>query len=367
MSLDIGFDTQTPSLPQGGGAISGLGETFSPDLSMGTGSYVVHLECPNGPNDIGPRLMLRYDTGGGSGPFGMGFSLPLPRLLRSTTRGFPRYDATETLRLEGAGELVALAGGAYRPQVDGGAWRAEAQADGFRLTDREGLHFFLGTTQNTRLADTAAPKRAYAWHLERIEDALGNDAIFTWMRDGNQMYLTRVAYGIYEIRFHYVPRPDSIRWGRAGFPVVTALRCDTIELHLPTEASSLLRRWTLAYRQAEANGASLLTGVTLSGFDDAGKRLAAPPISLDYAKFRPRELKRFSSLDAGAEPGPLDRVGRRMELVDWNGDGLPDLLEIAAGGRTRVWPNRGECVWGRPEPVADLPLFASAMAAVTVA
>ena len=62
MSLDIGFDAQTPSLPQGGGAVNGLGETFSPDLSTGTGSYRIPLDLPNGPNDIGPRIAVSYST-----------------------------------------------------------------------------------------------------------------------------------------------------------------------------------------------------------------------------------------------------------------------------------------------------------------
>src|SRR5213596_163075 len=116
MSTDIGFDTQVPSLPKGGGAVAGLGETFSPDLSTGTGSFVIKLDCPNGPNDIGPRLALTYNTSSGNGPFGMGFSLSLPRLLRSTARGFPNYESIESLMLEGAGELVALNDGKYRPQ-----------------------------------------------------------------------------------------------------------------------------------------------------------------------------------------------------------------------------------------------------------
>ena len=41
-------------------------------------------------------------------------------------------------------------------------------------------------------------------------------------------------------------------------------------------------------------------------------------------------------------------------MVDWDGDGLPDLIEIGAG-RGRVWPNRGECTWGRPQSLGPLP------------
>lgn len=362
MTMDVGFDTQAPSLPQGGGATTGLGETFTPDLSTGTGALSIALDLPNGPNNIGPHLTLRYDTAGDNGPFGMGFSIPLPRLVRSTARGFPRFDASDTLLLEGTGELVDLGGGTYRPQVDDGSWRVQAQGDGFLVTDRPGLQYTLGTTAAARLVgvtgDAIGTPLTYAWHLERINDALGNSAAFTWLRDGGQLYLSTVSYGAYQVVFHYQNRGDVRRWARVGFLISTRLRCDTIELRMPAVAQPLLRRWTLTYMQHRANGCSLLNQVTLSGFDANGGRLDAPPVRFDYADFRPSTLTRFRDPDEGVAPGPLSPVGRRVELVDWNGHGLPDLLEISAGGRARSWPNAGNCAWGRPRDVADLPLFA---------
>jgi len=71
MSIDIGFSAQTPALPTSGGAMGGLGATFTPELHTGSGSCAIRLDCPNGPNDIGPRLHLRYETTGGNGVFGL--------------------------------------------------------------------------------------------------------------------------------------------------------------------------------------------------------------------------------------------------------------------------------------------------------
>src|SRR5947207_15881353 len=110
MSTDIGFASGTPSLPAGGGSVSGLGQTFTPDLSTGSGSFAIPFDAPNGPGDIGPRLSLRYDTAQGNDPYGLGVGLGLPRLVRSTAHGFPWYDDSDPLLLEGAGELVRTAG-----------------------------------------------------------------------------------------------------------------------------------------------------------------------------------------------------------------------------------------------------------------
>ena len=67
--------TQTISTPQGGGALHGIGETFSPDLHTGTGNFTVPIAMPPGRNGFQPQLSLVYSTGNGNGPYGLGWSL----------------------------------------------------------------------------------------------------------------------------------------------------------------------------------------------------------------------------------------------------------------------------------------------------
>ena len=62
------------SLPSGGGAIGGLGETFSADLFTGTGNFSVPITLPAGRNGLAPQLSLGYSTGNGNGPFGLGWA-----------------------------------------------------------------------------------------------------------------------------------------------------------------------------------------------------------------------------------------------------------------------------------------------------
>src|SRR5215475_6954973 len=83
--------SQTITLPQGGGALQGIGETFSPDLHTGTGNFTVPIALPPGRNGFQPQLNLVYSTGNGNGLFGLGWSLSIPGVTRKTSRGIPRY------------------------------------------------------------------------------------------------------------------------------------------------------------------------------------------------------------------------------------------------------------------------------------
>ncbi|GAA4491668.1 toxin TcdB middle/N-terminal domain-containing protein [Microbacterium panaciterrae] len=353
MSVDIGFASQTPSLP-GGGSAAGLGETFSPDLSTGTGTLTVPLEVPNGPNDCGPKLTLRYDSASANGPFGAGWTLALPRIVRSTMIGRPHYDDSDTLVLEGSGPLVRRADGTLTPQVATGDWTLTVAGDGFVATDRAGTRFTLGTAPEARIP--GAGGAPWAWLLERIEDNVGEASVFGWRADRAQRYLDTVAYGPFTVAFAYEPRPDRLRWGRGGFLLETAERCAGIELRLPGDAHPLVRRWTLGYRQGEPNGASQLASVTMSGFAADGSSLDAPPLTFGYTTPTAPRLQAVPAIDAGATPPALG--GGRVELVDWTGDGLADIIEFGTGGTARVWPNRGGS-WGRPVGVGTVPALSA--------
>jgi RHS repeat-associated protein len=355
MAATTGTAEQILSLPGGGGDVRGLGETFRPDLHSGTGSYAIPLDIPNGPNDIAPKLTLLYQTGSGNGPFGMGFGLHLPAIARSTDRRIPTYrDTDDVLVLLGGGELVSTGGADLRLRIDDGSWRIRREGGGFRLTDRDGRFYRLGVSEQARLfTDAGGATKVLQWQLEDIEDALGNRCSFGYRRDRSQLYLEQIKYGPYSVVFDYQPRPDPITNCRGGFPVTTRLRCRTIELHLENSPAPLVRRWQLEYRSAEPAGHSLLSRITLTGFDEQGRSASLPALSLGYTTPRPRRLERIRSEVVGTAPGVF--AGGRRELLDWDGDGLPDLIELA-GGVGRIWRNVGDLTWARPERLPALPV-----------
>lgn len=71
------------SLPQGGGAIQGIGEKFQANPVTGTGSMTVPIAVSPGRGGFGPQLGLSYDSGAGNSPFGMGWKYL--RLLQQVT------------------------------------------------------------------------------------------------------------------------------------------------------------------------------------------------------------------------------------------------------------------------------------------
>ena len=128
--------------------MSGIGETFSPDLHTGTGNFSVPIALPPGRNGFQPELKLVYSTGTGNGPFGLGWNLSVPGVSRKTTKGVPRYDnMRDVFILSGAEDLVPVqhetAKTTYRPRTEGLFARIEhhqaASDDYWEVRSKDGL------------------------------------------------------------------------------------------------------------------------------------------------------------------------------------------------------------------------------------
>src|SRR5438067_9862180 len=92
MGKTSGGSASAIALPQGGGALHGIGEKFSPDLHTGTANFSVPIAIPAGRNGFQPQLTLAYSSGAGNGAFGLGWSLSVPGVSRKTSGGVPLYD-----------------------------------------------------------------------------------------------------------------------------------------------------------------------------------------------------------------------------------------------------------------------------------
>jgi RHS repeat-associated protein len=251
---DFSVGAAAISLPKGGGAIRGIGEKFASNPVTGTASMSVPLATSPGRSGFGPQLSLSYDSGSGNGPFGFGWSLSLPAIMRKSDKGLPQYrDAEETdvYILAGAEDLVPvlLPDGTrfkddtsapgyvihrYRPRIEGLFARIERWtklATGemhWRSITRDNVTTLYGRDNGSRIADPAdpspaSPARIFSWLICQSYDDKGNAVIYAYaaendeninrgaanernrMRSANR-YLKRIKYG------NRTPNRDLATW-----------------------------------------------------------------------------------------------------------------------------------------------------------
>ncbi|MCU5775374.1 virulence protein [Erwiniaceae bacterium BAC15a-03b] len=83
-----------PSLPSGGGAITGL-KSDTP-VAAPDGGASLSIQFPvSGGRGYAPTLVLNYHSQRGNGPFGMGWDLDLPSVRRRSDKGVPLYDLSD--------------------------------------------------------------------------------------------------------------------------------------------------------------------------------------------------------------------------------------------------------------------------------
>ena len=318
--------TQTISIPQGGGALHGIGETFSPDLHTGTGNFTVPIALPPGRNGFQPQLSLVYSTGNGNGPYGLGWSLTIPGVSRKTSKGIPRYrndpssrQEGDTFILSGAEDLIPVSetGGItrYRPRTEGLFARIEHHAtpetDHWEVRSKDGLVSVYGTpfTSPDDPAAIANPENraeVFSWNLTKTVDPFGNTIQYEYERDAgdtsdhhwDQLYLKRIQYADYtelgadgnpvekflvSVTLVYEERPDPFSDHRAGFEIRTRRRCTSIEIRTHADRERLVRTYRLIYldqrglpiEQLPLNAVSLLSQVLVEGPRRRAPRVAA--------------------------------------------------------------------------------------------
>jgi hypothetical protein len=384
------------SVPQGGGAISGIGETFQPDLHTGTGNLTIPLELPPGRNGLQPSLALSYSTGNPNGPFGLGWALPVPEVRRKTDKGIPRYDpALDTFVLSGAEDLIPVtdvraAAVRYRPRSEAGYAKIThltgAGGDYWEVWSTDGLRSRYGTpvpsgaptgwTDPAIIADPdpAHRDRVFAWLLTETVDPLGNKITYTYQADpaGTQRYLSQISYADYgeaasrqylvtvKIILDPLPRPDPFSDHRPGFELRTTQRIAAIETWTNAGTPVLARRVKLSYANQTgtppASSVSLLTKVTVTGIDGDSTQ-SLPPLEFGYTAWEP-DQRHYQQITAplGQLP-PVSLAHPEFDLVDIFGDGLASILQL--NGTARYWRNRGSGEFDPPHSIPFVPTGAT--------
>ncbi len=345
-----GIASNLTALPSGGGGIAPMGDRFQPDLVRGSGNYTVPLNLPKGPNECRPAINLTYSTSCGNGVFGQGWRMDPLRIERRTDRAFPSYTDDDSFVLGDAQVLVPVGNNRYRPQADTSFWMIERTGDSWRIRTGDGRELRLGITPAGRETYSGS---TFAWMLEEESDPAGNLIHYTYVRDGERLYLDTISYSIFTLRINYEDRPDPMRNGRAGFERLTRRRAASIELSCSRLAPALMRTWVFSYGLA-ANGISLLQRISLSATVD-GVKAGFPDLAFTYTA---PDFADWTITEISSEIAPPSPADRTVHIVDFNSDGLPDVLQTA-NGRVLLWENDGNGALEGPVAVSAIPATVS--------
>ena len=404
-----GYELPELSLPKGGGAMQGMGEAVKCD--DWTGTFSISIPLPLTPcRDMTPELSLRYDSGGGGGPFAMGMQAGIPHIARSTALGVPRYDRRDTFVFSEEGALTRgpeserreLREGKwwtvirYHPRKEGAFSCIEKWDSGeesfWQVVTGENRTCLYGRGREARTADPKEDSRIFAWHLERAFDGKGNETLYVYSKDGARPFISQIRYGRCPDRFgrpffafsvvfdygeydfaqerlaasgckaHIPVRPcpdreDRSLSFRSGFPVEENRLCHTVALfhHFPELGSDpcLVKSVGFSYApgSGDPSGTQQMVSVVEKGYlrrADGGYEIKSlPDLRLSYGKFLPGEGS-FGELkiDGDSPEGAINLAGPAM--ADLYGEGMPGLLYSGRGGTWYCRP-LGQGAYGPPE------------------
>ena len=326
-----GVKSHVISLPEGPGSIEGLGSEFEVQLNTGTGNFSVPINVPKA--KIQPQLNLTYTGGTGNGILGIGWILDLPYIQKDLQEGVPKYDESDTFHSSLSGALLDIGDGVYRSKTEQLFIRYEKLSDGWMSTAKDGTRYEFGITSGARI-DFA--EGTFQWALERREDTYGNGVNYSYILYNNQIYPDVIRYGgvdedYFEIYFIYNMRSDAFASYLSGHRIETTQRLEGILIY---GDGRLIRRYDFDYSISSSQLYSLLSKVTLIGNDGFS---SYPPLTFEYTSFTP-DVRPIETI---TNPPALDLKDPDVEILDFNGDGLPDLMTTEEKGISRFYENLG--------------------------
>ncbi|MCD9186654.1 MAG: hypothetical protein LUM44_09480 [Pyrinomonadaceae bacterium] len=271
------IESPSIALPKGGGAIKGIAEKFLVNAVNGTAALSIPLPFSTA-RGISPDHNLSYNSGAGNGIFGLGWSLDLPSIKRSTGKELPQYfDAldSDTFLFSGAEDLVPeykkdvaekfirdidekyivnetdsedgfFKIRFYKPRIEGLFARIERwfhKTSGeikWRVISRENLTTLFGWTEHSRIADPKDENRIFEWLPEFVFDDRGNCVRYFYQKEDeanfdislahnrNRLKNDKITYtNLYPEKILYGNKTPYRKFGDA-FPVETDFMFQTV-------------------------------------------------------------------------------------------------------------------------------------------
>lgn len=305
-----------------------------------------------------PQLGLGYDSGGGEGPLGAGWSLhgwsQITR--RGPAGGAPRFAADDSYWLDGM-ELLPCAA-ATRPSASctaGGTHTTGTES--YVKVFREGDEWWLTSKEGTRSTYTAEPiassRGTSRWSIARVADLRGNAVDYAlWCDGSDDCYPGTISYGApaalaSTVTFHYEARPDVPTAATGEGLTRTRKRLRSIDI---ANAGQRLRAYALTYTVPTDLGASVLQAVTEYGRTatvDAAGAVSGPSLPAHTFARTPPSASAWTAasttiptafdaapqptIAGSADPAVGSTLQRRATFGDIDGDGRTDSVVVDFG------------------------------------
>ncbi len=299
-------------------------QSFQPDLFTGRAVTSIPIVVPPGRRGLQPNVALTYSSSTRNGWLGVGWSVDVGVIERSTKHGVPTYDSTDTFTLQFHGvssDLVKIPDGSYRARDEGAFLRCRFDGSGWEVTDPAGTRYLFGQTPASRIQSGS---NIFRWALDRVTDLHGNAMRFTYETDQGQLYLAQIWYtepAVGPDPLNHVDfviedgRADIEVSYRSGSRIVTAKRLKGITVFALDRA---IRTYLFGYDYSGRTKRSLLTAITQLGLD--GSKLPATRLSYQAEPFP--TYTRLPDLGLTVSSTWNTLAG------DFNGDGLTDLASF---------------------------------------
>ncbi|MCY1044145.1 hypothetical protein OV208_22700 [Corallococcus sp. bb12-1] len=304
----------------------------------GAATYALPLWVPPGRAGIQPSPTLSYNSRGGNGLLGMGWSVSgFSRITRCNPsldgagKRLPlQFTQADDLCLDGA-RLVLITGTAgsigakYRTEIDSFSQVTVTDADAhspkqFEVRTRDGQILTYGgyggaaegsVVEGSRVivsavppswvsaTYTGAPRVRYAWSVSKVEDRSGNFMRVLYTRTENDSAVEQVPSSIEytgstatvpqlqplrRVSFHYEDRPDADVHYVAGLKLRSSQRLTHISMAAPVDSQGAvierLREYRFTYRNDSISKRSLLTSIE----ECDGKEVCRSPLQFEWEK-----------------------------------------------------------------------------------
>ncbi|GEM_PF-3868680 len=339
-----------------GGSQTGGGKSAQVDEFTGAMSYGVEISVPPARGNIQPSINLNYNSyrRNPNSWVGYGWELDMGSIIRLPERGQIDYEHGKSfeVRFGGQAEAVVCDENPVSPNdygvssfIPSGTALIHCHA---KIESAFNEYFLLSAPHDLKwiVFDKSGNRYEFGWHNRSREQSIyyGPIQVFRWMLDkvvdpnGNTLEITygydnlpdQINYVGQGITIDFVKQPSVIAH-KVYYPVYRQTFLDPAQLGsrlqeiVVHEGSNRLMKYVLNYGPADYMGADLLMGVTPYGKTDSE---TLPRTALEYYQGASPHFSSF--IEPFTSPAYYNHnpgyPGERLQLVDMNGDGLPDKL-----------------------------------------